>query len=236
MNKTRGDAADFARAIAERAGEFDCDIALFPPFTAMEAVRKETENSAVTLGAQNVFHEEKGAYTGEISCAMLADAGCNTVIAGHSERRRLFGDSDEIVAAKVSAVTQSGMNAIVCVGETEEQRAAGREREVVEKQITSALAGVNPERVSVAYEPVWAIGTGKNAEKGQIEDMHGHIRESLEVIFPDSSGGIRILYGGSVSPENAGSAASAKNVDGMLVGTASLELDSFVGIIVSLLD
>ncbi len=236
MNKTRAEAAEFARALAEivkkRENGFDrSEIALFPPFTALEAARKETENSSIILGAQDVFYEEKGSYTGEVSCAMLADAGCEMVIVGHSERRLVLGENDELVAAKTDAALGSGLRVIVCVGETGRERLDGRAEEVVRTQLGAALRGAGHDRVAVAYEPVWAIGTGKNAQTGQIEQMHGHIRKTLSGIFGNGSDGIGILYGGSVNPENAAGIAGAAGVDGMLVGTASLELNSFINII-----
>lgn len=237
MNKTRSEAAEFARLLAETVSDFklqtpdfSCEIALFPPFTAIEAVRKETEHSGIVVGAQNVFYEKNGAYTGAVSCAMLADAGCEMVIVGHSERRRFFGETDELAAKKTRAALQSGLKVILCVGETEKERNAGRAREVAQRQIAASLQNADPERTAVAYEPVWAIGTGKNAEIRQIEEMHAHIRETLCGIS-ESFRNTAILYGGSVNPGNALRIARASNVDGMLVGTASLELDSFTSII-----
>ncbi|WP_462137658.1 triose-phosphate isomerase [Candidatus Mycalebacterium sp.] len=231
MNKTRVESADFTRAFADKFSNPDCEIALFPPFTAIEAVAKEADEKWLTVGAQDVFYEDSGAYTGEISCIMLTDLGCSIVIAGHSERRHLFGESDEVVAAKTRAIVQNGMRVILCVGETERQRADGKEKDVVRRQITSALKSAPPDMTTVAYEPVWAIGTGNNAKSGEIEEMHGFIRDVLGGIFGADSGGVRVLYGGSINSGNAAEVVRAQGVDGMLVGTASLELESFVSII-----
>ena len=234
MNKTRAEAADFARALVGRFPDAGCDIALFPPFTAMDAVSKET-GGRVILGAQNVFYEESGAYTGEISCAMLKDAGCGMVIVGHSERRHIFGESDETVAAKTKAVAGCGMSALLCVGETAKQRADGDAAAVVRRQVETALKGVSPQAVTVAYEPVWAIGTGRNAGVSEIEEMHSGIRGVLSGVFGADAGGVGVVYGGSVSARNAPDIAGAAGVDGMLVGGASLELETFAVIIEAIL-
>lgn len=233
MNKTRDAAARFARSLAERFGDGPdgCEVALFPPFTAIEAVRKETENSNIIVGAQNVFHREQGAYTGEVSCGMLVDAGCEVVITGHSERRLVFGEGNELVAAKTEAALKTGLRVILCVGETERERLDGRAKETVQTQVGIALRDAAHDGITVAYEPIWAIGTGRRAETQQIGEMHGHIRQTLSGIFGESADGIGILYGGSVSPENSSDVIGVRNVDGMLVGTASLELESFASII-----
>ncbi len=231
MNKTRREAAEFARSLAEKVSSLKTEIVLFPPFTAIEATRKETENSNITIGAQDVFYEEKGAYTGEVSCKMLVDAGCETVIVGHSERRSVFGETNETAAAKTQAALKSGLRVILCVGETERERFEGRAREVVRMQLEAALRNAGHEGITVSYEPVWAVGTGKNAQAEQIEEMHGRIRKTLSGLLGENSEEARILYGGSVTPENASEIIGARDVDGMLVGTASLELDSFASII-----
>ncbi len=237
MNKTRSEASCFTRGIAEKFSDFTAvEIALFPPFTAIDSVINATAGSNITVGAQDVFYEEKGSYTGEVSCAMLLDSGCSTVIAGHSERRHIIGETDEVVASKTGAVLKSGMRVILCVGETEKERESGRAVEVVQSQLAASLGGgVGHKGVTVAYEPIWAIGTGKNAEAAQIEEMHGHIREVLSGIFPQGAESIGVIYGGSVNPQNAGFIVTADGVDGMLVGTASLELESFASIIETVL-
>ncbi len=231
MNKTRREAADFARSLTERIGDFSHKIALFPPFTAIETVAKEAENSKLIVGAQDVFYERKGPYTGEVSCEMLSNLGCEMVIAGHSERRHFFGESDEVVAAKTRAVLNNGMSVVLCVGETEKQRSDGVQNDVVRSQLAASLAAVDSQKITVAYEPVWAIGTGRNAGPEQIGDMHAFIRKELSVLLGETSEQIRIIYGGSINPSNAAEISRTENVDGMLVGTASLELESFVGII-----
>ncbi|QMU56129.1 MAG: triose-phosphate isomerase [Candidatus Mycalebacterium zealandia] len=231
MNKTRAEATDFTRVFAGKFSNSDCEITLFPPFTAIEAVAKEVDGKGMTVGAQDVFYENSGAYTGEVSCVMLADLGCAMVIAGHSERRHIFGESDELVAKKTHAVVRNGMGVLLCVGETDSQRIDGKEKDVVRQQLTSALKGVPPGLTTVAYEPVWAIGTGNNAKSGDIEEMHIFMRDVLGGIFGADSDGIKILYGGSINPGNASEIARVQGVDGMLVGTASLELESFVSII-----
>ena len=231
MNTPPVGAAEFARSVTEQCADAGCDIALFPPFTLIDAVARETAGTSVTVGAQNVFYERGGAYTGEVSCHMLKSAGCSMVIVGHSERRHILGESDSDVAAKAKAVADSGMGALLCVGETERERNEGNRTDVVKRQIETALSDVPAGRITVAYEPVWAIGTGNNAETGQIESMHGEIRGFLSGIFGDASKSIRILYGGSVGASNARVIAEAEGVDGMLVGTASLEFDSFKCII-----
>ena len=234
MNKTRSEAAGFVRALAERFSGANCDIAIFPPFTAIAAVSEAAEGRLIT-GAQDVFYEKSGAYTGEISPPMLKDAGCEMVITGHSERRRIFGETDKTVAAKTKAAVSSGMRVLLCVGETAEEREGGKAEAVVKRQIEIALNGVSPETVAVAYEPVWAIGTGKNARTREIEEMHESIRGVLSRVFGADSGGVSVVYGGSVNADNAREIAGAAGVDGMLVGGASLELETFAVIIKSAL-
>ena len=234
MNKTRAEAADFARALAARFPDAGCDIALFPPFTAVDAVSEAAEGRIIT-GAQNVFYEESGAYTGEVSCAMLKDAGCGMVIAGHSERRRMFGETDETVAAKTKAAAVCGMRVLLCVGETAGQRADGGAAEVVRRQIEAAVRGVSPQSITVAYEPVWAIGTGDSARISDIEEMHEGIRRVLSALYGADAEGVGVVYGGSVNARNARDIAGAAGVDGMLVGGASLELETFAVIIEAIL-
>lgn len=252
MNKTRPEAADFTRALVRRFADVSrpptvnrepsagrppnsgCEIAIFPPFTAIDAV-STAAGDAVTVGAQDVFYEQSGAYTGEISCEMLKDAGCSMVITGHSERRRIFGESDKTVAAKTKAAADGGLTALLCVGETAEQREGGGAADTVRRQIEAAAAGVLPQNLTVAYEPVWAIGTGKNARTVEIEEMHENIRGVLTAVFGAAGEGVRILYGGSVNAGNAREIAGAAGVDGMLVGGAGLEIEAFAGIIEAIL-
>lgn len=234
MNKPRAGAADFARALAGRFPDAGCDIALFPPFTAMDEVSSGA-GGRIMLGAQNVFYEESGPYTGEVSCGMLKDAGCGMVIVGHSERRRIFGESDETVAAKTKAVADCGMRVLLCVGETAEQRADGGAAAVVRRQIEAAVRNISPRSITVAYEPVWAIGTGNSARISDIEEMHEGIRGVLSALYGADAEGVGVVYGGSVNARNARDIAGAANVDGMLVGGASLELETFAVIIEAIL-
>jgi triosephosphate isomerase len=236
MHNTIGDSVALARAILGGISEGGAkgDIVVAPVFTALAAVRDVIAGSTVHLAAQNVFFEDKGAYTGEISPIMLKDAGCEYVIIGHSERRKYFHETDETVNAKVKKVLAAGLIPIVCVGETEEEREKGVTEFVVGQQVKKGLFGVgNSAGLIVAYEPVWAIGTGKNATPEQAESVHRFIRD----ILGDAYGGVeqaeetRILYGGSVTPDNIDKLIEEKNIDGALIGGASLKSESFISII-----
>jgi triosephosphate isomerase len=184
----------------------------------------------VILGAQNVYLEEKGAYTGEISPSMLLSAGCSTVIIGHSERREYFSETDEIVNNKIKLARKSGLDVILCIGESLEEREANRTFEVLEKQLTGSLQDLSLDGMTIAYEPIWAIGTGKTATKEQANEAHASIREWLQK-NKDGADNIRIQYGGSVKPENIVELMSQPDVDGALVGGASLKPDSFAEIV-----
>lgn len=209
------------------------DIALFPPFISIPAVIEKLRGSPIGVGGQNLFWENSGAFTGEISGEMLSKAKCEWVIIGHSERRAQFGESDETVNRKIRAALEVGLKPIVCVGETLEQREKGETGEVVKRQILNAFAGASDiSQLTIAYEPVWAIGTGKTATPVQAGDVHRTLRK----IIAEKWGGkaaaeIRILYGGSVKPDNAAELWREEDVDGFLVGGASLRVDSFAGII-----
>jgi triosephosphate isomerase len=224
-----------ARAI-DRAAErlMKVEVALAPPATLIHATRKEA--TLIGVGAQDCHPADGGAHTGDISAAMLKDAGAGFTIVGHSERRADHGESDADVKAKAEAVLASGMSVIVCVGETEAQRDAGKAESVVAKQLKASLPegdGV-AEKVTVAYEPVWAIGTGRTPTVDDIGAMHRSIRKVLQGVYGDEAGtGIRILYGGSVKPDNAAELLAADDVGGALVGGASLTAESFLGIIVA---
>ena len=211
------------------------DIALFPPFTLLPVLSEAAREAGAALGAQDVYHESRGAFTGEISAGMLIEAGCGWVIVGHSERRHILGESPGTVALKLRAALGSGLGVVLCVGETLPEREAGREPAVVEEMLESALAGIpgpDSSRIVVAYEPVWAIGTGRNASPEQASAMHGHVRDVLARIHPGPFAGCcRIIYGGSVNPGNAGSILRMPDVDGALVGGASLDAVSFLGIL-----
>jgi triosephosphate isomerase (TIM) len=211
------------------------EVALAPPFTALCSVAKALQGNDVKLAAQNCHWEESGAFTGEVSVAMLDEIGCRYVIVGHSERRHLFHESDEMVGRKVMAVLNHGLRPILCVGETLAQRQGGDTLRVVVGQLDCALKGLAKsviDNLEIAYEPVWAIGTGQNATAEQVDHVHSSIRNYLRNQFGNPAGeAIRILYGGSVKPDNAAMLASITEVNGLLVGGASLNAESFVAVI-----
>jgi triosephosphate isomerase (TIM) len=214
----------------------DVKVIIAPPFTHLfSAMQLMNGNKKVFLGAQNCYSEDKGAYTGEISAAMLASVGVKYVIAGHSERRKYFNEDDAIISKKILQILEHNMQAIYCCGETLEQREADKYKDVVARQIETALFGLSKERMQkiiIAYEPVWAIGTGVNATPGQAQEMHAYIRSLLEKKFGGNiSKEISIIYGGSVTPNNAKSLFSCPDVDGGLVGGASLVARDFVSIV-----
>ena len=233
MHKTLAEARELAREIVQGVGrQTRVEVVLAPPYTALAAVAAELAGSKVLLAAQDTFWETKGAYTGAIAPGMLADIGCSYVIVGHSERRQHFGDTDEAVNRKVKAVLAAGMRPIMCVGETLAEREAGRTFAVVENQVLKGLADFpvsERERLVVAYEPVWAIGTGKTATPQQAQEVHHLIRDQLSEVLGTTA--IRILYGGSVTPDNAATLLAEPDINGALVGGASLEAASFLGII-----
>ncbi|MCK5534512.1 triose-phosphate isomerase [bacterium] len=212
----------------------DREVVVCPPFTVLKEVKKVICNSNIFLGGQNMYWEKTGAYTGEISPLMLKDAGCDYVIIGHSERRIYFGETNEFVNKKVKAAFAYNLIPIVCVGETLTQREKGDAFKVVEKQLREGLDGLKIEdfrKLVIAYEPIWAIGTGKTATPLQAEEVHKFIRELLENMFVGKSEEIRILYGGSIKPENISVLMACKNIDGGLVGGASLSADNFIKIV-----
>jgi triosephosphate isomerase len=223
-----------ARAI-DRAAErlIKAEVALAPPFTLIHATRKEA--GLIGVGAQDCHAAEGGAHTGDISAAMLKDAGAGFVIVGHSERRADHGETDADVKAKAEAALAAGLAVIVCVGETEAQRDAGQAESVVAAQLAGSLPGVDAaaDKVTVAYEPVWAIGTGRTPTVDDVGQMHRSIRERLVEIYGEAGAQVRILYGGSVKPDNAAELLAADEVGGALVGGASLTAESFLGIIVA---
>jgi len=212
----------------------DADVAVAPTFTALHAVAKRLEDGPVAVSAQDCFWEDKGAFTGEVSAPQLVEAGCKYVILGHSERRQLFGELDAAVNLKARAALRAGLAPIVCVGETLAERDAGETLGRVQAQLEAALAGISAtdlERVIVAYEPVWAIGTGRNATPAQAQEVHRFIRARVATLAADVAPRMRILYGGSVKPDNIGALVGQPNVDGALVGGASLEARSFAVIV-----
>ena len=212
-----------------------CDVAYCPPFTMLADAGRVLAGSAVALGAQNMHWESADAFTGEIAPAMLLETGCRYVILGHSERRHLFGETDEIVRRKVTAALNAGLHPIVCIGETEEERKAGATEVVLTRQVVGSLGGItleDPSRLVVAYEPVWAIGTGVTPSPEQAEEAHRHVRAELgKILGSEAAERIRILYGGSVKPDNAAAFLGRENIDGALVGGACLRADSFLPII-----
>lgn len=236
MNTTRADGAALATAIAQAVGKHDdVEVAVCPPSVYLEAVAQVVVGSSVGVGAQNCYYEAKGAFTGELSPAMLVDIGCQYVILGHSERRQIFRESSADVNKKVHAALGAGLTPIVCVGETLDERKANRTTAVVREQIEGSLAGLSAEQIGklvIAYEPVWAIGTGVVATPDQAEEVHADLRRLLEKNYNSATAqGVRIQYGGSVNAENAATLLSQANIDGALVGGASLKADSFLAII-----
>lgn len=236
MNTSRAEAVALAQTVALRVGQqASVDVAVCPPFPYLEAVGQTVQGSAVGLGGQNMYFKDSGAYTGEVSPVMLCDVGCRYVILGHSERRQFFGETDEIINQKVHAALAVGLIPIVCVGEVLEDREAGRTQEVVRRQFDGSLAGLTAEQAAklvIAYEPVWAIGTGKVATKEQAEEVHLDLRKMLTARYNASvADQIRIQYGGSVKPSNAAELLSQPNVDGALVGGASLAAEDFLAIV-----
>ena len=236
MNLTREECVSLARGIAEQFSANDkMDVAVCPPTPYLDAVAQVLAGSAVDLGAQNMYHESSGAYTGETSGKMLTDVHCKYVILGHSERRHILGETNQDVNRKVLAALEIGLKPIVCVGELLEERKAGQTRDIVQCQFSGSLAGLTPEQmmnVVIAYEPVWAIGTGEVATPDQAEEVHADLRKMLETSYNSQvASSVRIQYGGSVKPDNAGDLLAQPNIDGALVGGASLKVDSFLGII-----
>jgi len=237
LNKTPAEARQFLIALKNKVAGIDtrAEILVCPPYVALDAAVDATRGTRIAVGSQNVFWEDSGAFTGEISTGMLESLGVTHTLIGHSERRALFGETDEMVARKLRKVLQSSLAPVVCVGETPEEREAGRTEEVITRQVTAALENLAPEhagRLVLAYEPVWAIGTGRTASPEMANDVHGLIRRILRGIFGDSAAdGIRILYGGSVKPDNASTLMVESDIDGVLVGGASLDPGSFAEII-----
>lgn len=238
--KMHTDVVDGASLVAEVIDRTEplalsADLVLCPPFTHLAVAATQLSHSAISLGAQNMHEAPEGAYTGEVSARMLLTSGCRYVILGHSERRTFFGETDRSVNGKVKAAISAGLTPILCVGETLEDREAGRTEQVVGGQVREGLSDTKPEtadHVVLAYEPVWAIGTGRVATPDQADRVHGHLRTVIAEMFDaDFAGRIRIQYGGSVKPENAGALMSRPHIDGALVGGASLDASSFEAIV-----
>ncbi|MBW2093077.1 MAG: triose-phosphate isomerase, partial [Deltaproteobacteria bacterium] len=234
MHKTGVEAAAYIEHLKTLLpSKLEVDVGVAPSFTALETALAAANDSPILIAAQNVFWEEQGAYTGEVSVLMLLGLGVEWVILGHSERRQYFNETDETVNRRVKAALAHGLHPIVCIGETLEQREAGQTYQVLENQLNKALAGLSAEaanKLTIAYEPVWAIGTGRTATPEIAQEAHGFIRAELEKILnKELANSIRILYGGSVKPENAAELLAQVDIDGALVGGASLKPDIFFG-------
>ncbi|MDF3130959.1 triose-phosphate isomerase [Kiritimatiellaeota bacterium B1221] len=236
MNKTVSEAQNLADAIKrDLDSEAKVDVVLCPPFTAISAVSQAVSGTQIAVGAQNMHFEASGAYTGEISAEMLREQYCRYVILGHSERRQYFGETDESVNKKTVAALAAGLKPIVCVGETLEEREADKYEDVIRTQINGGLAGLSEadlKNVVIAYEPVWAIGTGKTASPEQAQEVHAFIRSLLvELSSQATADTVRIQYGGSMKPGNAAELLSKPDIDGGLIGGAALDAPSFIGIV-----
>jgi triosephosphate isomerase (TIM) len=235
MNTDRAAGVALAKGVAARAAEVpNVDLLVCPPSVYLAPMAEALAGSKVALGAQNMYHEGNGAFTGEISAVMLLDVGAKYVILGHSERRHILGETDEAVNKKTLSALAWGLVPIVCVGELLAEREAGKTADVIRRQFEGSLATVTAaqiENLVIAYEPVWAIGTGKVATPEQAEEVHADLRSLLAKRYNDGSASrVRILYGGSVKPSNAGELLGQPNIDGALVGGASLKVDDFIGI------
>ncbi|MFZ5833169.1 MAG: triose-phosphate isomerase [Planctomycetota bacterium] len=236
MNLDRAAAVALAEEIVKQSGAAGhADLAVCPPFVYLDAVGQLLAGSSVALGAQDMYHEDSGAFTGEISASMLKDVGCTYVILGHSERRHILGETDAAINKKVLAALVAGLTPIVCVGELLAEREAGQTFEVIRRQFDGSLAGVTPEQmreIVIAYEPVWAIGTGKVATPEQAQEVHADLRRLMSERYnPTVAEEVRIQYGGSVKPDNAAELLRQKDIDGALVGGASLKSAQFMGIV-----
>ncbi len=236
MNLDREGAEQLVRALVEGAKDVtDRDILVCPPFPLIPAVFTVVKGSNVWLGAQNMYYEKKGAFTGEVSADMLKSVGAEWVILGHSERRHIFNEDDVLINKKVKSAIEQGLKPILCVGELLEEREAGKTEEVVRRQVVEGLKDLSEEdikKLTIAYEPVWAIGTGKTATPEDADSIHSLVRDILKDLYSSEiSENMRILYGGSVKPENIDSLMAKENIDGALVGGASLKADSFLRII-----
>jgi triosephosphate isomerase len=238
MNKDLHQSQNLVSEIINGLGkDTKAEVIVCPPFTSLSEVSSLLKGTQIKLGAQNMYYEESGAYTGEVSADMLKSVGCEYVILGHSERRVIFNEPDELINKKIKAALAKGLKPIFCIGELLEQRENGETMQVVSRQVEKGLEGVSAEQMKnliIAYEPVWAIGTGKTATPQQAQEVHSFIRELVAKKFNASvSENLIIQYGGSVKPDNANQLLSQKDIDGALVGGACLKADSFLGIIAS---
>ena len=238
MNNDINQSQELVSGILNGLGNDDkCEVIVCPPFTSLSEVHSLVKDTIVKLGAQNVYYEDNGAFTGEISIGMLKAVGCDYVIIGHSERRTIFGETDELINKKMIAAVKNDLKVIFCIGELLEEREAGITNDIVRKQLIDGLKNITSEEITniiIAYEPVWAIGTGKTATPDQAQEVHSFIRGIIKDMYSeDIANQIIIQYGGSVKPENASSLLSCPDIDGALVGGACLKTDSFLSIIAS---
>jgi triosephosphate isomerase len=238
MNTDSHTSIELVKRIASGSSEIagrSVHVAVLPPFVYLQAVAEALRPTSIALGAQDIYHEAKGAFTGEISASMLKDIGCTYVLCGHSERRHVIGETDELINKKVGAAISGGLLPILCVGELIKERKASKTEEVVTRHVRAGLADLSAEKasaVTIAYEPVWAIGTGLTATPQQAQEVHSLIRELLSEMYgTELAEEIRILYGGSAKPDNAADLMHQQDVDGLLVGGASLNADDFIAII-----
>jgi triosephosphate isomerase len=235
LNKTVAESTAFAAELSRLLSQVrDCDLAVAPVYTAVHAVAHKLDGTNIAVAGQDLFWEDQGAYTGAVSGPLLKEAGCTYVLIAHSERRQYFGETNETSNRRLKAALQAGLIPILCIGETLAEREASRTADVVKSQLEGALAGFSPPALAslvIAYEPVWAIGTGKVATPAQAQEVHALIRERLRARDAVWAESVRILYGGSVKPDNAGVLLTQPDIDGALVGGASLEAASFAGIV-----
>jgi triosephosphate isomerase len=236
MNKTIPESLELIHALLKKLdSSCPAEVVLIPPFTSLFSAAEALRGSGIELGAQNLSHLSEGAVTGEVSGPMLVSVGCRYVLAGHSERRNLFQEDDTVINQKLKTALSEGLHPILCVGESWKEREAGKTKDVIGSQLKKGLDGLNPlemRKMTIAYEPVWAIGTGKTAQPEQVQETHEAIRSELSSQYaPETAKAIRIIYGGSVTPDNSSSLMAQPDVDGALVGGASLDADSFYAII-----
>jgi triosephosphate isomerase len=232
MNKTISETLDFLRDFIPSVKDVsDVDIVIAPPFTSLAVAGDAIKGTNIKLAAQDMFWEEKGAFTGEVSAAMIMDAGCSHVIIGHSERRQYFNEDDSVINKKIKAAKKAGLGVIFCCGESLEERESGRTFDVIRSEVEKGLDGVESDGLVLAYEPIWAIGTGRTATPEQAQEVHAFIRSILVKLYGAAADSIRILYGGSVTPDNVETLMACKDVNGGLVGGASLKPDSFAKLV-----
>ena len=232
LNKTQQETIAFIKEFIPLIKDVgDIDIVIAPPFTSLSIAYASLQGTNIRISGQDVFYEDKGAYTGEISGEMLVDAGCTYVIIGHSERRQYFNDTDETVNRKIKAALKHNLIAIFCIGESITEREQGKTFDILKRQLKEGLKAILPEGIVIAYEPIWAIGTGKTATPAQAQEAHKFIREWLVSFYGEKADNVRIIYGGSVTPDNIDSLMDCDDIEGALVGGASLKADSFARIV-----